>query len=70
MDAEGRFEVCRLMKIVFEALPQGMAVGTNEIRLHLRFAYQAVPITEQNSLNVTSTLHGNSCPIPARCSII
>ena len=43
MNAEGRFEVSRFVKVMFEAFAQRVAVGTNEIGFHFRFAYHSVP---------------------------
>ena len=58
MDAESWFEISYFMEVVFEAFAQSVAIGRNEVNLHLVPAYQA--ITEiNNNLNVISILKVN-----------
>lgn len=47
MDTECRFEVGRLVEVVFEALPQSMAVSTDKIRLHLNLTDHTIPGEER-----------------------
>ena len=48
MDAECRLEVGDFVEVVLEALSEGVAVGTDEVSLHLGLADLAVSETNQS----------------------
>ena len=49
MRAEGRLEVGRFVEVVFEAVAQGMAIGSDEVILHFRFGN--CPVAEKAKTN-------------------
>ena len=52
VDAECRFEVGRFVEVVFEALAHRMTVCSDEVWRHFRFANHAVPVQQQQYLDV------------------
>ena len=44
MNTEGGLEIRGFVEVVLEAFSHGMAVGADEIGLHLRFADHTIPV--------------------------